>query len=80
MKHRTRKRLSLVVLIIGLPAYLVVAMVLVSQIERPHFLVELAIYIALGVLWVLPFRRLFRGVARDDPEAARHGSDQTSAR
>ncbi|PIP96181.1 MAG: hypothetical protein COW75_11155 [Rhodobacterales bacterium CG18_big_fil_WC_8_21_14_2_50_71_9] len=33
-------------------------------------LVELAIYVGLGVVWALPFRAVFLGVGRPDPDAA----------
>ncbi|MGF1552710.1 MAG: DUF2842 domain-containing protein [Paracoccaceae bacterium] len=68
MKYSTRKRLALVVLVVGLPLYIAVAAVVLSLFERPNIWVELAIYVALGIAWVLPFRALFRGTARPDPE------------
>jgi hypothetical protein len=68
MTYKTRKRLAILVLVLGLPAYIVVAVVVVGMFERPSILVELAIYIGLGVLWALPFRRLFLGIARPDPD------------
>jgi len=68
MKFKTRKRLALAVLLIGLPVYIVVAVTLVNMLERPPILVELALYIGLGVLWALPLRRLFLGIARPDPD------------
>jgi len=66
MTFRTRKRLAILVLAIGVPAYIVVAVTLVGLIERPVFAVELGIYIGLGILWALPLRRLFLGVGRDE--------------
>ena len=80
MRFRTRKRLALLFLLVGLPAYIVLAMILVSLIDRPPFLVELAIYVGLGVLWALPLKSLFRGVAREDPDAPARGEDQASSR
>jgi len=70
MTYRTRRRLSIVVLVIGLPLYIVAAVWLVDQFERPSILVELAIYVGLGVVWALPFRAVFLGVGRPDPDAA----------
>lgn len=67
MTYRTRKLLSAVVLLVGLPLYIIVATVLVSQLDRPHILVETAIYVGLGLLWALPFKGLFKGVGREDP-------------
>ncbi len=68
MTFKTRKRLAIAVLVLGLPAYIVLAVTLVGLVERPSMPVELAIYVGLGVLWILPLRRLFLGVARPDPD------------
>jgi hypothetical protein len=67
--YRTRRRLSLLILLVGLPAYIVTAVTLVNMIERPSVLVELAIYVGLGFLWMVPFRFVFRGIGQPDPEA-----------
>ena len=68
MNLRTRKRWSLVVLLVWMPLYIVVVISLMGWIEgrwgRPPFLVELVVYVVLGVLWVLPFRKVFLGVGR----------------
>lgn len=69
MKFKTRKRLAILVLVVGLPLYIVLAVTIVGMIERPPILAELAIYVGLGVLWILPLRRLFLGIARPDPDA-----------
>jgi len=65
--HRTRKRLSLLILLVGLPLYIAAALWLVSLFERPPIWLELLVYVALGVLWALPFRAVFRGVGRANP-------------
>jgi hypothetical protein len=31
------------------------------------FLVQLAIYIGLGVIWILPFKSIFLGIGQADP-------------
>lgn len=69
MTFKTRKRLALLVLLVGMPLYVVAAVTIVGLFERPPILAELAIYIGLGVLWILPFKRLFLGIARPDPDA-----------
>lgn len=69
MSYRARRRLSLAVLVLGLPIYIVVAVNLIDLLERPPLLVELAIYTGLGVLWALPLRSVFLGVGRADPES-----------
>ena len=69
LSYKARKRLSLLVLIVGLPAYIVVAVTIMNMIERPSFLVELAIYVGLGILWALPLKAVFKGVGKEDPDA-----------
>jgi hypothetical protein len=69
MTYKTRKRLSLLVLVVGLPLYVATALWVVSLFERPSVLVELLVYTALGVLWAFPLKRVFRGVGKPDPDA-----------
>ena len=68
LSYKTRRRLSLLILLVGMPAYVVVAITLVGMLDRPPFLMELALYMGLGVIWVLPLRAVFRGVGQPDPE------------
>ena len=68
MTYRTRKRLALLVLVVGLPLWLALSAVVVSAFDRPHWAVELAVYTVLGIAWALPFRALFRGLGREDPD------------
>lgn len=67
--YRARRRWSLLVLLIGLPLYILVAVSVVALFDRPGILLELGIYAVLGVLWALPFRMVFLGVGRPDPDA-----------
>lgn len=67
MSYRTRKLLCILVLVIGLPLYIALAAVIIGWFDRPVFLLELGIYIALGVVWALPLRALFRGMGRAGP-------------
>ncbi len=69
LSYKARRRLSLVLLLVWLPLYIVAAAVIVGLFDRPHIFVEILIYVALGVLWALPFKRVFSGVGREDPEA-----------
>lgn len=70
MTFKARKRLAILVLLVGLPLYVIAAVSVVGLFERPPILVELLVYVGLGFLWILPLRRLFLGVARPDPDAA----------
>ncbi len=70
MDLKTRKRWSLVILLVGLPLYIVVAVSLVNWMDRTWgrqpILVELAVYVALGILWALPFRKVFSGIGKGE--------------
>ena len=68
LSYKARRRWSLIILLVGLPLYIIAATVLVAQFERPHILLELGIYIVLGILWALPFKSIFKGIGREDPE------------
>lgn len=76
LSYKTRRRLSLLVLLVGLPAYVVVAVTLVNMIDRPSIWVESAIYIGLGVLWIVPLKPIFMGVGQSDPDAPQDGPDR----
>lgn len=69
LSYKTRKRLALLILLVGLPVYIILAVKLVSLFERPNMVVEFAVYVGLGILWILPFRSIFRGIGQPDPDA-----------
>ena len=63
----------MVVLVVSLLVFIVLAVTLVDDLRerlgRPAWLLEILIFVLLGVVWALPFRSLFRGIGRDDPDA-----------
>jgi hypothetical protein len=69
LSYKTRRRLSLLILLVGLPLYIVVALYVVSLFDRPSILVELMVYVTLGILWALPFKAVFKGIGQADPQA-----------
>lgn len=71
LTYKTRRKLSLLILLVGLPLYIAVALYVVSLFERPSILVELVVYVVLGILWALPFKAVFKGVGQPDPDAPR---------
>jgi hypothetical protein len=75
LSYKTRKRLSLLILLVGLPLYIVVAVNVVEMFGRPGFLVELAIWVALGIVWALPLKAIFKGVGQADPDAPPQARD-----
>jgi len=66
LSWRARRRWSLVVLLVALPAYVVAAVTVMNALDRPPILVELAIYVGLGLAWALPLRFVFRGIGREE--------------
>lgn len=69
LSYKARRRLSLLILLIGLPLYIVASISVVNWLDRPPLLVELLVYIVLGVVWALPFKAVFKGVGKADPDA-----------
>ena len=68
LSYKARRRWSLVILLVGLPVYIVAAVTVSNLLDRPPMLVELAIYIGLGVVWALPFKYIFKGIGQADPD------------
>lgn len=68
LSYKARRRLSLLILLVGLPLYIVVAVTILNFLDRPPLWLELLIYVALGIIWALPFKAVFRGVGKADPD------------
>ncbi len=75
LSHKTRKRLSLLLLVVWLPLYIVAAVSIVNALDRPSIVVELLVYVVLGFLWALPFKFIFKGVGRPGADAPRPPGD-----
>jgi len=69
LSYKSRRRLSLLILLVGLPLYVAMSLWVISLFDRPPFLLEFAVYLILGVLWALPFKAVFKGVGKADPDA-----------
>jgi len=68
LSYKARRRWSLVILVIGLPLYIVAVVTVVNWLNRPPIWVELLVYIVLGIFWALPFKFIFSGVGKEDPD------------
>ena len=66
--YKNRRRISLILLLVGLPIYIIFAINLVALFERPSILVELLIYVGLGIIWAFPFKFIFKGIGQADPD------------
>ncbi len=68
LSYKARRRLSLLILLVGLPVYIISAVTILNWLERPSIWVELLVYTLLGVVWALPFKFIFKGIGQTDPE------------
>ena len=66
--YKNRRRISLILLLVGLPIYIIFAINLVALFERPSILFELLIYLGLGIIWAFPFKFIFKGIGQADPD------------
>ena len=73
LSYKARRRWALIILLVGMPLYIVAAVTVMNWLDRPPLWLELIVYVALGIVWVLPFKFVFRGVGQADPDA---GEDQ----
>ena len=74
LSYKARKRLSLAILVLGVPAYVVICVSLMNwlypdPLNRPSLWVELGIYVGMGVLWAFPLKSVFKGIGQADPNA-----------
>ncbi len=74
LSYKARRRWSLVVLLVGLPAYIVAVITVLNMLDRPPLVVEFFVYVVLGIVWAIPFRFVFRGIGKPDPDAEDGGS------
>ncbi|HBS50862.1 MAG TPA: DUF2842 domain-containing protein [Rhodobacteraceae bacterium] len=72
LSYKARRRWSLVILLVGMPLYVVVAVNFTDWLRgvwpTMPWPVELVVFVLFGLLWVLPFKFVFRGVGQADPE------------
>ena len=68
MSYKLKRRLSLLILVVGLPVYIILIVNLISSFDRPNFVVELLIYVLSGVVWAFPLKSVFRGVGQAEEE------------
>ena len=73
LSYKARRRLAFLILLVGMPLYVVLVVgvmgLVYDRFGQLPILLEFVLYIVLGVAWVFPFRVIFRGVGRADPDA-----------
>lgn len=70
LTHGRRKILAVLTVCIGLPVYVIIAVNLINRFDRLPTLLELALYVILGIGWIFPLRRVFMGIGKPDPDAS----------
>jgi uncharacterized protein (DUF983 family) len=70
LSYKARRRWALVILLLGMPAYIVAVVTVLNLLNRPPFWAELLVYVVLGIVWIVPFRFVFRGIGQADPDAS----------
>lgn len=68
LSWKARRRWAIFVLVIAMPAYIVAVVNVIDLFDRPPFWVELVVYVALGIVWALPLKALFKGIGQPQPE------------
>ena len=67
LNYKTRKRLALLVLLVGMPLYVVVAVTVMNRLPRLPLWAEVPVYLVLGFAWILPFKAVFKCIGQPDP-------------
>ena len=68
LQYKTKRILSLFVLLVILPIYVVVAVTIINMFQRMPIFFEFIIYILLGIVWALPLKFIFKGVGKENPK------------
>jgi len=73
LSYKAKKRWSLFVLVVALPLYVVVAVNVADWLRARNgglsMPAELALFVGMGFLWILPLKPIFKGVGQPDPDA-----------
>ncbi len=69
LSYKARRRWSLVILLIGLPIYIVAAISLIAWLPELPGWVMLLVYVVVGFAWMLPLKFVFIGIGQADPDA-----------
>lgn len=73
LRYKTRKRLAMLILFVGLPVYIGLVVGVMGLVYdawgQPPIWLEFLIYAVLGVACVFPFKSIFKGIGRPDPDA-----------
>ena len=69
LSYKARKRWSLIILVIGLPLYAGLVVNLIAILPVLPKVLELIMYVFLGIAWIIPLKYVFQGIGQADPDA-----------
>ena len=69
LSYKQKRRWALLLLVVFLPLYILDAVAIMSVAGRAPLVIELMIYVFLGIGWVFPFKKVFLGIGQPDPDA-----------
>ncbi len=69
LSYKARRRWSLVILLIGLPIYVVAAISLIAWLPDLPGWATLLVYVVVGFAWMVPLKFVFIGIGQADPDA-----------
>tara|TARA_B100000780_G_scaffold184794_1_gene129754 strand:+ start:757 stop:981 length:225 start_codon:yes stop_codon:yes gene_type:complete len=69
LSYKARRRWSLIILVIGLPLYAGLVVNLIAILPALPKVLELIMYVFLGIAWIIPLRYVFLGIGQADPDA-----------
>ena len=68
LSHKLKRLFAILVLLLWLPIYIILVLNILALFERPSLIIELLVYVILGVFWALPFKALFKGIGQQKKE------------
>ena len=69
LSYKARRRWSLIILVIGLPLYAGLVVNLIAILPALPKVLELIMYVFLGIAWIVPLKYVFQGIGQADPDA-----------
>ena len=69
LSYKTRRALSAILILVWLPIYVVLAVSILGALPRMNIIFEVLIYVIAAFAWAIPFKFIFKGVGKPDPNA-----------
>ena len=69
LSYKARRRWSLLILLIGMPVYIITVANLVAFLPELSKIVEFFMYVVLGIVWIIPVKFIFMGIGQEEPDA-----------